>query len=171
MILDIGVGFGTEHNLETGEYPFRPNAVGINTIFVDLEPPRKWWMKHVGEWILGSAELLPFRNSVFTTIYASHLIEHLSNPETFISEIYRISKNGGEVHIKTPNFLSQNAKRDQTHINIFNVLSLSKLLRQCRFKVYYPSINICLPKPLYKMLKIMFFIFCDELYLVGRKQS
>ncbi len=44
-----------------------------------------------------------FPDSTFSFIHASHLIEHLNNPDTFLNEVYRILKPGGYLALVTPN--------------------------------------------------------------------
>lgn len=49
--------------------------------------------------VLGAAEQMPFRNKAFDFIIASHILEHTSEPEKFISELMRVGKAG---YIETP---------------------------------------------------------------------
>ena len=49
--------------------------------------------------VLGSAEKMPFRNKAFDFVIASHVLEHTSEPEKFISELTRVAKAG---YIETP---------------------------------------------------------------------
>lgn len=46
---------------------------------------------------------LPFENEGFDVIIASHVIEHLSDTDSFIKEVYRNLKPGGYVVMATPN--------------------------------------------------------------------
>ena len=52
--------------------------------------------------VFGDAEHLPFKNNVFDFVIASHILEHMSKPDVFISELQRVGKAG---YIETPNVL------------------------------------------------------------------
>jgi SAM-dependent methyltransferase len=49
--------------------------------------------------VIGFGESLPFKDKVFDFVIASHVLEHSSEPEQFISELVRVSKAG---YIETP---------------------------------------------------------------------
>jgi ubiquinone/menaquinone biosynthesis C-methylase UbiE len=91
-VLEIGPGTNRR-------YPFRPKASwGCEVVFLDLEKPSDD-VKNFGHWVLGDAQTLPFRESVFAQIVASHVIEHLEDPLKFLSECRRILKTGGSLDI------------------------------------------------------------------------
>ena len=46
----------------------------------------------------------PFNDGEFDYIYASHILEHLDKPFVIITELHRILKPGGTLHIKVPHF-------------------------------------------------------------------
>jgi methionine biosynthesis protein MetW len=48
----------------------------------------------------------PFENESFDVVLASEIIEHLSNTDSFLREIYRILRAGGYTIISTPNLSS-----------------------------------------------------------------
>lgn len=52
---------------------------------------------------LGSAEAFPLEHASIDCITSFHNIEHLYNPESFISESYRCLKEGGILVLATPN--------------------------------------------------------------------
>ena len=105
LILDVGCGPARilKHltSLDEGEYigldiarkAISPNTTTLNAGFV-----------------LSDAESLPFNSQSFDAVIASHLIEHLYNPEAFLCECSRVLKGGGTLIIATPNrtsFLKQ----------------------------------------------------------------
>ena len=49
--------------------------------------------------VFGLAERMPFRDKAFDFVVASHVLEHSSDPEAFISELMRVGKAG---YIETP---------------------------------------------------------------------
>lgn len=54
--------------------------------------------------VIGDATRLPFKDKSFDFIIASHILEHMSNPELFLAEIQRVGKAG---YIETPNFIGE----------------------------------------------------------------
>lgn len=64
------------------------------------------------------------------------VIEHLREPETFISEIFRCLKPGGLVYLSTPNFQLdwKNFYNDPTHVRPYTPASLAEMLRLYGFE-------------------------------------
>jgi len=54
--------------------------------------------------ILGDATKLPFKDKSFDFVIASHVFEHMPNPEIFLQEMQRVGKAG---YIETPNILCE----------------------------------------------------------------
>jgi len=52
----------------------------------------------------------------FKTIYASHILEHVSSIPQFMRQIHRIGDSNAHVHFFTPHFSSLNSYKDPTHI-------------------------------------------------------
>lgn len=50
-----------------------------------------------------NANKLPFKNNTFDLILFNHVIEHISNYEKAVKEIYRVLKKNGYLYIATPN--------------------------------------------------------------------
>jgi SAM-dependent methyltransferase len=83
-----------------------------------------------------------FPDKSFDVVLASHLIEHLNNPGSFLSEIYRILKQDGYVFITTPNISGFQARlfggrwRSAIfdHLYLFSVNTLKKMLNNAGFK-------------------------------------
>jgi 2-polyprenyl-3-methyl-5-hydroxy-6-metoxy-1,4-benzoquinol methylase len=63
-------------------------TIGVNAKSVDLNGP------------------LPYENNCFDIVHANQVIEHLSDIDMFLSEIYRTLKPGGHVIISTENLAS-----------------------------------------------------------------
>lgn len=99
--------------------------------------------------VLDAQSPLPFPSDFFEVITACELIEHLTRPENFIKEAYRLLKPGGLLFITTPNAssiiigfpLMKNVCQaikyppfdDESHVSYFSSKSISKLLRRCGF--------------------------------------
>ena len=65
------------------------------------------------------------------------VIEHLRDPENFISEVYRYLKPGGVVYLSTPNFQLdwKNFYNDPTHVRPYTPESLEQLLKLSGFSL------------------------------------
>jgi hypothetical protein len=50
--------------------------------------------------VFGDAKKMPFKDKAFDFVIASHILEHISEPEVFIKELQRVGKAG---YIETPN--------------------------------------------------------------------
>lgn len=63
-------------------------------------------------------EPLPFEDDTFDEIYGSHVIEHISGPDSLklMEELWRITKNGGTATFETPYGSSDDAWEDPTHV-------------------------------------------------------
>lgn len=51
------------------------------------------------EFVKGDVELMPFGNKKFDYVIASHIAEHVDNPENFCKELTRVESSG---YIETP---------------------------------------------------------------------
>jgi len=84
-----------------------------------------------------------FSDNSFDVILASHLIEHLNEPKTFLEESYRILKNSGNIFITTPDisgfqsrlFGSRWRSAIFDHLYLFSRRTLSKMLKAVGFKI------------------------------------
>jgi len=54
--------------------------------------------------VRGDGQQLPFKNEMFDTIISIDVLEHVPNPEKFVSEIFRVMKPNGNVILSTPFF-------------------------------------------------------------------
>jgi predicted SAM-dependent methyltransferase len=54
--------------------------------------------------IFDATKRFPFDDDTFDEVFASHFLEHFTEPEKILEEIHRVTKAGGEVKILTPHF-------------------------------------------------------------------
>ena len=79
----------------------------------------------------------------FDIIHASHLIEHLTRPDEFVRELYKVLKPGGRVFLTTPNCSGMQAllfgkawrSAIADHMFLFSRLTLSRLLEKYGFTI------------------------------------
>ncbi len=90
-----------------------------------------------------SLEECAFAEKNFDAVLASHLIEHLNDPRSFIKETRRILKDNGKLFITTPNSSGFQARlyggswRSAIfdHLYLFSIRTLTKLLKSEGFKI------------------------------------
>jgi 2-polyprenyl-3-methyl-5-hydroxy-6-metoxy-1,4-benzoquinol methylase len=91
---------------------------------------------------------LPLEDNSVTIAISLAVIEHISNPDVFLSEIYRVLKPGGLIYLSTPNWQmdSRNFFNDPTHVKPYTPHSLERVLRMFGFKnpKTYPGLR-CKP--------------------------
>jgi len=84
-----------------------------------------------------------FPDNIFDAVLASHLIEHLNDPKSFLHEIYRILKKNRHCFITTPNIRGFQARLFGSkwrsaifdHLYLFSDITLSKMLKNAGFKI------------------------------------
>jgi len=88
-------------------------------------------------------EDVKFPQGSFDVVLASHLIEHLNNPASFLAEVNRVLKAGGLAFITTPNISGFQARlyggrwRSAIfdHLYLFSTRTLSRMLKKAGFKI------------------------------------
>jgi SAM-dependent methyltransferase len=69
----------------------------------------------------------PIKENTYDYIYASCVLEHVDDVEKVISELWRISKNRGIIHIVVPHYTNKGAYSDLQHRHFFNEISFKEL--------------------------------------------
>lgn len=82
---------------------------------------------------------LHFIEDTFDFVFIKSVIEHISNTDLFLSEIYRVLKPNGKVIILTPDYQKQKDffYDDYTHVKPFTLSSLKMALLLNNFKIEY----------------------------------
>ena len=88
-------------------------------------------------------EDIHFSDCYFNVVIASHLIEHLNNPASFVAEVYRILADGGHFFVTTPNIAGFQARLFKgrwrsaifDHLYLFSVKTLTRLLKEKGFAI------------------------------------
>ena len=96
-ILDIGCG--PAHILS--ELDLLPNSEYVGLDLARNALPGVRDLPQAG-FLVGNAEALPFASHTFDTVFASHVVEHLHNPDAFTSECFRVLKPKGKFIVATP---------------------------------------------------------------------
>lgn len=120
-ILDVGCG--------NGEFVDYAKSKDRQAYGIDIHPLSKY--------IKGDITRLPFKSHSFDSIYSNSVIDHLGNPEDFISEIKRVLKKGGRMYISLNDISTRKWKffDDYTHKTPFTKKSITQLLGDSGFKI------------------------------------
>jgi len=62
---------------------------------------------------------LPFKDNSISEIMLNHIVEHIKDLESFLKELYRISRDGCIINIRTPYFSHESAFSNYQHIRRF----------------------------------------------------
>jgi SAM-dependent methyltransferase len=88
---------------------------------------------------------LPVQSNSADIVISLAVIEHLKDPQNFLSEIYRCLKPGGLIYLSTPNFQLdfKNFYNDPTHVRPYTPTSIAELLRLSGFKspISFPGVR------------------------------
>lgn len=150
-ILDVGCGTG-RHSW----YVCSIDHCSVYSMDIDLESLLR--AKYVlylmdcekqskGDWniIMANGMRMPFRDATFDKIICSEMMEHVIDDEQGVRELYRVLKDGGEMAVSVPTWLTEKiywgiSEKYHTnpggHIRIYRKKQLVDLLERYNFKVY-----------------------------------
>ena len=69
----------------------------------------------------------PIKDNTYDYVYTSCVLEHLNDVEKVISELWRISKPEGIIHIVVPHYTNKGAYSDLQHKHFFNEVAFKEL--------------------------------------------
>src|SRR5690606_14103760 len=64
---------------------------------------------------------LPFANNTFDLVFASHVLEHITNLDDMLGETSRVLKPKGKLQVSLPYAGSLRAFQDPTHVRFFTL--------------------------------------------------
>ncbi|UCE79714.1 MAG: class I SAM-dependent methyltransferase [Nitrospiraceae bacterium] len=140
-VLDVGLGIGTYIKALSDRGV--NNVFGFDIVYELVEVAKKrFGIRNV---ITSNALRIPFKDNVFDAVLCYNLIEHVSLPDSVISEVYRVLRDGGKLYIDFPNANSLGdiafrwggiVLRGRTsHIQKFTKKRAIKLLESNGFKI------------------------------------
>ena len=132
VVYDLGCG--------TGYLIDKLDNMGFDSYGIDVEK------LHHKVFVANLNDNIPFDNSSGDIVVSLAVIEHLENPEKFLSEIYRILKPQGKIILTTPSKLAKpileflafklkiiDAKEISDHKRYYSLKSLQQALKQAGF--------------------------------------
>jgi ubiquinone/menaquinone biosynthesis C-methylase UbiE len=138
-IIDVGCGTGLIlRNLQ-------PLSVGLDINRWALEQAKKHAPRE--ELVIADAENIPFRDSSFSTVVCTEMIEHVPNPEVALWEIFRLLKKKGRLIGSVPHkssfwrfrVLSSTCPHEEPFHNQYGIDEVKELLSS--FKIIYLKIS------------------------------
>jgi SAM-dependent methyltransferase len=123
-VLDVGCGWNKT-----------PGAIGI-----DANPKTHADVIHD----LGTTPY-PFADNEFDEIVCRHVAEHVPDVMSFVAELHRICKPGGQITITTPHYSNPDWATDPTHRNHFNSYSFNCFIADRQLFPFYTEVRL---KPL-----------------------
>jgi len=111
------------------------------------------------------SQILPYDDNFFDVVFTKSVIEHISNTNNFISEIYRVLKAGGSLVILAPDWQSQmkNFYDDPTHVKPFTIKSMNSSLKMNGFD----NVKVSYFRQLPIVWKFPFFEYaCDAISII-----
>ncbi len=138
VLLEVGPGFGTfaELALKSG---FFSSVVGIEPTPEMAEACRRRGVKIIEKRVEDASNEIEFAN----VVVSFEVIEHLFDPEFFLTQCSRLLPSGGLLVLSCPNGLGFDVAMlgpkalavDSEHVNLFNPNSVLLLLNRCGFDV------------------------------------
>lgn len=103
--LDVGCG--------VGQVVHRLTQAGANAYGVDVsEPSIAKARQFSSQCLVYDGTRLPFESAYFASAGALNVLEHVDQPEAFITEVVRVVQPGGKIVISSPNFMRVAGFRD-----------------------------------------------------------
>jgi SAM-dependent methyltransferase len=103
--LDVGCG--------VGQVVARLTKAGVEAYGVDVSEPNIERARKLSDRChLYDGRKLPFPDRHFASVGALNVLEHVDEPETFISELVRVTDVGGRIVLSSPNFFRVLGFRD-----------------------------------------------------------
>lgn len=101
-VLDVGSADGT-FSKEILDYTNTESVVGIDVLETSVDWAKKHWKKEKKlSFQVGNAHKLKFRANTFNAVYVLEVMEHISDPDSALKEVYRVLKKDGYIILLVP---------------------------------------------------------------------
>lgn len=109
----------------------------------------------------------PFPDNEFDLVVSNHVVEHVPDVMAFITELYRITRNGGRIKLLCPHYTNPDWPNDPTHRNHINSYTFNTFIAGREVFDFYTEVQL---KPvrcyvsllnLWKAFGIEFFVNLD----------
>lgn len=96
----------------------------------------------------------PFEDNEFDIVVSRHVVEHVPDVMTFITELHRITKNGGKIQLATPHYTNPDWASDPTHRNHISSYTFNTFTQEKRNFDFYTTVNLKVTKRYVTMLNL-----------------
>ncbi len=140
-VLDVacGSGYGTAELAAVAN-----SAVGIDVSLEAVEQARLQYKAPNLNYLVASAEQLPFRSGAFELVVAFEVIEHLEDWTALVREAHRLLAPGGQFVVSTPNKLYYAESRRLIGANPFHVHEFEFAEFEEALRSIFPSVSLFL---------------------------
>jgi SAM-dependent methyltransferase len=94
----------------------------------------------------------PLDDASFDHVVMQDVLEHVEDPIAVVTELHRILRGGGHLHLRTPHFSSLLAYSDPSHRHYFSALAIRSLAEprfayytRARFHIIHVTLDLWLP--------------------------
>jgi SAM-dependent methyltransferase len=110
----------------------------------------------------------PFEESEFDLVVSRHVLEHVPDVMAFVTELYRITRPGGQIHFLAPHYTNPDWANDPTHRNHLNSYTFHVFIPEKQNFAFYTDVHL---KPLrthvsllnlYRALGLEFIVNLDQ---------
>ena len=110
----------------------------------------------------------PFADNEFDLVVSNHVVEHVPDIMAFVTELYRVTQNGGRIKLLTPHYTNPDWANDPTHRNHINSYTFNTFLAGRQVFDFYTDVQL---KPischvsllnLWRLLGIQFIVNLDQ---------
>ena len=84
----------------------------------------------------------PFPDDEFDLIVSNHVIEHVPDVMAFVTELYRIARNGGRIQLLTPHYTNPDWANDPTHRNHINSYTFNTFIEGREVFDFYTDVRL-----------------------------
>ncbi len=84
----------------------------------------------------------PFADNEFDLVVSNHVVEHVPDVMAFITELYRVTRNGGRIKLLTPHYTNPDWANDPTHRNHINSYTFNTFLAGQQVFDFYTDIQL-----------------------------
>lgn len=125
-VLDIacGTGYGSQFIAKHAAHVYGVDISEEAIKYAEKNYPAKNLTYKVGD-----GNQIPLKDGVVDAVVSMETIEHIEDQETFLSEVKRVLKPGGNFYVSTPND-KEYPKGNHFHVREHNPRSLEKLLKK-----------------------------------------
>jgi len=84
----------------------------------------------------------PFPDDEFDLIVSNHVIEHVPDVMAFVTELYRIARDGGHIKLLTPHYTNPDWANDPTHRNHINSYTFNTFIEGREVFDFYTDVRL-----------------------------